>query len=170
MLTQVALKYEPDLVLVCGFQGDDQLPSLDAITPANALVARSRASILYCALRQLVSSLRGSTSAHLLTRRDYALKMAHVLREHGVRGVFFDQADSRHGTGGGEGEILPPLPYLHELSRLPGMQAISVAPLSYQGDFPPFMLEGDHHHPSPLGHREIARVLATWLRDQLPTR
>lgn len=163
LLSRVALRYHPDLVLVCGFNPQDSLPALDDLDPDQSpLRAWLRGSMIYSVLRAQLGALAPASSRPGVSSLDYARRMSDLLARHGIAGLFFGHVvrGGRHDPVEWERVEAPDL-----LVSAPNQRMYVLHPNSFRGNSPPFMQEADPFHPSPMGHAEIARVLADCLRE-----
>lgn len=165
MLREIGLKYQPDIVLVCGFGLVNSMPVPESLIPASGVQKIMRHSTCYGVLRQLVSPLSGSAAGGtpMLDRSRYALYIARYLSEAGIRSVFFNHAD--RPLGHDSREIGPAEPHQALVTGVPDCTAISVRPRMLARGVFPFMLREEPHHPSASGHAEMGRVLAEFLVD-----
>lgn len=175
MLCQIALQYHPDLVICCGYRGDVAMPSLDVPFDPSPVDRLLDHSTLYRVLRQGVLTLSGAPPAvKPMNRGDYVLKMARVLSDRGIDGIFFDHVGKRRGSRRLPDDVtwmsaLPEIDpadgrnYQRPVMALPGQVAIALYSKMYTKSDHPFMLATDPNHPSAVGHAEMGRMLAEFI-------
>jgi len=166
LLKDVGLKYQPDVILSCGFNLADAMTSLDDLDPSSApFRAMLRRSMLYAVLRHCVTSAQAALGAepHVMTRLDYAGRISDLATRRGIPIVFFDHAHMLTRGSDAPEIVRPVFPPLNDLPETPGRRVIALQPRLYRGAHLPFMQEKDLGHPSAQGHDEMARILADYL-------
>lgn len=162
MLTQVVLRYHPDLVLSCGYGGCDEMPLLEAHAAERARpIAVLNRSTLYTVARQAVLWVAGKPTQGFLTRADYARKMARLLSSLGIAGIFLEAWDCSDPS---QTLVTVAREHLEGIGAIPGQAAIQLHPPLARHWTRAFTLQQDQGHPNPAGHAAIAAILADYIK------